>query len=289
MKIKTLLLSITLVASIANAGFFSHDKAYYDKHIDEAKAKLKECDKAMQHALIDENIEKIKEIDQDQECKDAKASVKEYRKAKRKIEAYKRKQEWEKEQKEREAKRKAAREAQAKKEAEELKKKQAAFDAEYQTQLATLQGASFDVIYKAKRECRFGVGDALSKKAARCKVVAKLEKEKEAQALDEMIKSVQKEKFLDFKEKTCQKDFTSGSCYLANKVFESMVKKQVDTYVKNKDLLKEDFNECQKNFTNYQRHSKFKEAQALKKTFKCYTAAKAAEKFNVFGFFTPMK
>lgn len=68
-----------------------------------------------------------------------------------------------------------------------------------------------------------------------------------------------------------------------------MVKKQVDTYVANKDLLKKDFNECQKTFTNYQRHSKFKEAQALKKTFKCYTAAKAAEKFRVFGFFTPMK
>ena len=278
MKFKTLLLTITLAASAANAGFFSHDKAYYDKHIDVAKEKLKECIKVYQHALIDEDTQKVKEIRQDQECKDAESSVKEYRYAKAQIEAYKK-------QKKEEAERKAK----AKKEAEELKKRQAAFDAEYQTQLATLKGASFDVIYKAKRECQFGFGDSLSKKAARCKAVSKLENDKEAQALDEMIKSTPKENFLEFKEKTCQKDFNSGSCYLANKAFESMVKKQVDTYIANRDLLKKDFNECQKTFTNHQRHSKFKEAQALKKTFKCYAAAKAAEKFRVFGFFAPMK
>ncbi len=47
MKLKSILFGLSIMAISANAGFFDHDKAYYDKHPEEAQSKFKLCDKAV--------------------------------------------------------------------------------------------------------------------------------------------------------------------------------------------------------------------------------------------------
>ena len=56
MKLKQILTIAFLSASLLQAGFFDHDKEYYDNHLKEAKSKADLCDKAIVTALKEGNM-----------------------------------------------------------------------------------------------------------------------------------------------------------------------------------------------------------------------------------------
>ena len=119
MKINKTLLSLVALSVIANAGFFgSNDKAYYLKHIDEAKEKMKTCKDIMIQAFKDKDEDAYKKIQKDAECNAADKALREYKHKQREIQRKKEEQV----RKEKETKQKAAFEAEYKKSLKEFKK-----------------------------------------------------------------------------------------------------------------------------------------------------------------------
>ena len=273
MKLKILLIA-TIIA--ANAGLFTHDLKYYETHLDDAKEKFQECKKAFQHALIDKDKDKIKEIEQDSECIDSEKAIKQARRreqeAKRALE--------EKKRKEQEAKQKVV---------FEQKKK------EYIEKYKTMDYINF--LKDGKQECSFFSqkkifgGMDYSQKASKCVAWKELQKEKEKKAVEETDAKYPGAKLLEYKNKVCKNAmFGDAKCdFIRDVVFKKREESVIKNYLANKQQLKKDFNECYHEINALYKKSKYKEVQKIKNSYKCYMAAKAALKLNIYGYFKPMK
>ena len=255
-----------------NAGLFSNDLEYYMNHPKEAKEKLKECEQRMIEALKSKDEEKVIEVQSDKECRYA---DKAYRKHKQELYRAKRKIEKEKR-------------------AKELEEKKKAFEAEYKKYLETFKSQEYKEFAKSKKECQYYsgaiFGEDYSKKGAKCKAWKELFKQKEAKAFDELFKKYPKDKLLEYKEKVCKNaPFGDETCDFAMKAFNKRKEIEIKNYLANKELLKKDFNECYKKIDNLAKKSKYNKVQKVKNSYKCYMAAQAAYKLNIYGYFKPMK
>ena len=264
MKLKSILLGLTIIAISSNAGLFDHDKAYYASHLDDANEKIKDCKKAMAIARIDKDKEKAMELMKDEECKASFDAVKEH---KRKI--------WEEERK-----------ARAKKEAEEKAKADAQYKIDYKEQLALQTKMPYAEFYKIKNSC----GLAFGKVSAKCKVYQELKLKRKDQAMADLISQHQGDDLIVYRKKTCkEKGFQSAECDLA---MGAIAKDEQDTIKRlsaDKEALKKVFNECSAKVAAFQKKMKWNDANALTQSFKCRTAMAAARKFGVFGLSQPMK
>jgi hypothetical protein len=265
MKLRTILFSLSTLVIMANAGFFDHDKAYYDAHPKEAESKFKECDKAMAHAMIDKDKGKFQEIRNDAECK---ASGKAYREYKNKL--------W-----------KIEHEAKQKKRAEEKAKKEAIFNKEYPEQLATLEKMLYAEFYMIKDSCGYsGFGNI----SAKCKAYQDIKKKRKKQALEELISRYNGDNLIAYRKKTCKEQgYQNVNCGLA---ISAAAKDEKDTIARlktDKVSLKKVFNECSVQAKAFRKKMKWTDANALTQSFKCRTAMAAARDFGVFGLSQPMK
>jgi len=270
MKIKTILTAAVLTVISANAGFFDHDKAYYDKHPEEAQSKFKLCEKGIVTALKSGDMALAEKYDKDPECKAALISYKEHR-------AKIRKAEYEAERKEMEAKR---------------AKKQAAFDQAYKAHLAKLQPMGFNTFMDAKKEACGNTtvfGDNLSIRNAKCKAWNELKKEKERAAIDDTIKQHPGDQLIAYEKKSCT-NYSNPNCRIAQIALDKAVNEQKQRYLSDIASLKKDFNECQKKFAPLYLNNKFNEASKIENTFKCKTVKEAAmQKFNTYSLLHPIK
>jgi hypothetical protein len=190
MKLRSILFGLTIMAISANAGFFDHDKAYYDKHPEEAQSKFKLCDKAVAVALVKGDMALAEKYDKDAECKAAKKSYFEHRQAIRKAK-------YEAEQKER---------------AEKQAKADAQYKIDYKEQLALQTKMPYAEFYKIKDSC----GLAIGRVSAKCKVYQELRLKRKDQAMTDLISQHQGDDLIAYREKTCkEKGFQSGECDLA--------------------------------------------------------------------------
>ena len=270
MKVKTILTAAALTIISANAGFFDHDKAYYDKHPDEAQSKFKLCEKGIVTALKSGDMALAEKYDKDPECKAARISYKEHRSEIRK----------------------AKYEVERKKREEERAKKQAAFDQAYKEYLAKLQPLEFDAYMAAKKEACDNApifGDNLSVQNAKCKAWKELKKEKENAAIDDIIKQHPGDQLITY-EKKSRTDYSNPNCRIAQIALDKAVNEQKQRYLSDIASLKKDFNDCQKKFAPLYLHNKFNEASKIENTFKCKTAKEAAmQKFHTFSLLHPIK
>jgi len=270
MKIKTILTAAALTIITANAGFFDHDKAYYDKHPEEAQSKFKLCEKGIVTALKSGDMALAEKYDKDPECKAARISYKEHRS---KI-------------------RKAKYEAEHKKREKERAKKQAAFDQAYKEFLAKLQPLKYDAFMAAKKEACDNApifGDNLSVQDAKCKAWKDLQKKKENAAIDDAIKQHPGDQLIAYEKNSCT-NYSNPNCRIAQIALDKAVNEQKQKYLADIASLKKDFNECQKKFAPLYLHNKFNEASKIENTFKCKTAKEAAmQKFHTFSLLHPIK
>jgi len=271
MKLKTTTLFL-LTVTLLNAGWFSHNKEYYLSHPDEAKEKRNECEKSLAHAIIDNDKDKINAIQSNQECKDAKSAYIQHRKTQ-----YQAKQKIEKQQR-----------------AKEMAKKKKAYEKEYQAKLEVFKQSDFKSFMALKQECEFYGGVLLDKdyspKAAKCKAWQELQKDKEQKELITILNKYPDEKLLDYKNQVCKNAlYGDMTCDFARKTYEERKKQIVNYYVSHKDKLKQDFNECYHKIDKLNKSSKYQEAQKVKDSYKCFMASQGALKFNIYGYFQPMK
>jgi len=258
-------------AAVLHAGFFSNDKAYYDKHPKEAEEKAKLCEKALVVALQKGDMQLAEKYDKDEECKDARASYKEYLTKKRK----------------------AQREAREKQRAQEKAKKEAVFKEVYAKQLAIFKKADYETFMKLGKEdnCAHYFGelfsDDLSPKDAKCKAWREIEPKKKQEKIGLLLKQYPQEKIFEYKEKMCKQ--YGPSCDLAIKAADQETKNRVADYLAHKDKLKHDFNECYYALDKLAKAGKFNEKIKLQQSYKCNMPAQAALKLNIYGYFNPMK
>jgi len=258
-------LSVTLFA-----GFFDHDLSYYKAHPEEAKAKIETCQKEMAHARIDKDKEKFLEIKNDKECLSSRQAYKEH---KRKI-------------------RQAQYEEGAKIEAEKKAKIEAIFNEAYQTYSLELKSLKYNQFMEHSKDCtRYVSEKEHPKKAAKCKVFKELKKEKEDEALADVLSNYSQDKLFAYRDQVCQKaSYGDSICEIARKAVIKAVIKQKGIYMGDKVLLKKDFNDCHKKYAKFYLKSKFQEASKIEKTYKCYTAKEAAMKvFNEYSLIHPIK
>jgi len=271
MKLNTILLSISAIVMVANAGFFTHDKAYYDAHPKEAKTKFKACDKALAHAMIDKDKKKSQEIINDVECKTAHQAYKEHNNKIRK-DKYKAKQN---------------------KRALEKKEKKNAFEVEYDKQITQLKDLEYEKFRTLKQEACGNVaifGDRLSLKDAKCKAWKDLKQSKENEAVKNLLIVHPNKKIFEYKNQVCKNAlYNDSKCELARKAFDKEKKDVIKAYLLDKTLLKKDFNICYHEIITLNKSSKYKESQKLLKSYKCYMASQAAVKLNIHGYYKPMK
>ncbi len=264
MKLRSILFGLSIMAISANAGFFDHDKAYYDKHPEEAQSKFKLCDKAVAVALGKGDMTLAEKYDKDPECKAAKKSYFEHRRAAQK----------------------AKYAAEQKKRAEEKAKADAQYEIDYKEQLELQKKMPYAEFYKIKDSC----GLAIGRVSAKCKVYQELRLKRKDQAMADLISQHQGDDLIAYREKTCkEKGFQSADCDLA---MGATAKDEQDTIKRlsaDKEALKKVFNECSAKVAAYQKKMKWNEANALTQSFKCRTAMAAARNFGVFGLSQPMK
>lgn len=247
----------------ANAGFFSdNDKAYYLKHIDEAKEKIKECKLDLKAAIVAHDGDKFKELEKDEECKNANKAIREHEEMER-----------------------------AKQEAKDKKE----YDKLYKQALEEFKKMSYDEFVKleGKLSFSFGLGSKYNPKDARYDAYNAIKQEKLKEKINSLIKQYPNSKLLDYKNKICE-DAMYGSpeykkCKLVNKAFEEHTNSVVKEYSSSKDKLKEDFNTCHYKIAKLRKSSKYEEAQKLRKSYICYMALKAAHQQKIYGYSEPMK
>jgi len=264
MKLKTILFGLSILSIFANAGFFDHDKAYYDKHPEEAEAKFKLCDKAITVALGKGDMKLAEKYDKDSECKAAHKSYIEHRRAVQKAK-------YQEEQKKR---------------AEEKAKADAQYKIDYKKELELQTKMPYTQFDKIKNSC----GLAIGRISAKCKVYQELRVKRKNQAMTELISKHQGDELIEYRKKTCkEKGFQSPECDIA---MGATAKDEKDTIAKlsaDKGALKKVFNECSVKSTAFQKKMKWNDANALTQSFKCRTAMAAARNFGVYGLSQLMK
>jgi len=286
MKLKPILLGLSVIVISANASFFNHDKAYYASHLDDADEKVKDCKKAMAIAQIDQDKEKVMELMKDKECEAAFNALKDHKRKiweeKRKIREKKEAEEKAKREK-KEAEEKAKREKQ---EAEEKAKADAQYKIDYKTELAHQTKMPYAQFYKIKNLCGLTIG----KVSAKCKVYGELKRKRRDQAMADLISQYQGDDLIAYRKKACkEKGLQSAECDLA---MEASAKDEQDTIKRlsaDKTALKKVFNECSTKVAAFQKKMKWNDANALTQSFKCRTAMAAARNFGVYGLSQPMK
>lgn len=82
---KTWFLCGAAIAFVALSGCSKKDTAYYQEHIDDAKAKKSECEASMAKAFMAQDEKKVNEIDADVECNAAEKALQNYREQQRKL------------------------------------------------------------------------------------------------------------------------------------------------------------------------------------------------------------
>lgn len=256
-----------LSVALLQAGFFDHDKEYYDKHPQEAKEKNELCEKAVVTALKNGDMKLAEKYSKDEECTASRKSYSEYR---AKI-------------------RKAKYEAEKKKRKEELAKKKAAFESEYKKYYDSYKKADFEAYNKDRQECiRHMVWTSSYRlEDAKCKAWKDLKKEKEQARIDTIIKENPEDKLIEYQKSSCNK--YGYKCDLANRALYKEKEERAKYYLAHKDILKRDFNDCYNKIDSLNKKSKYKESQKVKNSYKCMTAAKAAQKLKIYGYYKPMK
>ena len=273
MKFKKISLILLFGISFSFAGFFSHDKAYYDEHPNDAKEKNSLCEKAIETALKNGDMKLAEKYSKDEECKAA-------------HDAYTEKQE---------KIRKAKEEAREKKEKEERAKKEAAFKTEYDKQYQIFKEADYKkYIELGAKDCRLyirsGLGGELSAKDAKCQAWNKLKPQKEKEEIARLLKEYPHEKIFEYKKKIlAQRNYGDPYTDLVVRAADQETKNQIDFYLAHKDKLKHDFNDCYYKFEALNKKAKYNEAAALKESYKCNMSARAALKLGINGYFKPMK
>ncbi len=272
MVIKKIGLIFLLETALAFGGFFSHDKAYYDKHLDDAKEKNALCEKAIETALKNGDMKLAEKYDKDEECKAAHDA---YVEQQEKI-------------------RKAKEEAREKKEKEERAKKEAAYKAEYDKYYQIFKQADYKKFMElGGSKCRhylrnpFGTPDISE---AKCEAWNKLKVQKEKEEIARLLKEYPHEKIFEYKKKLLAKgNYSDPYNDLVVRAANQETQNQIKFYLAHKDKLKHDFNECYYKIDALNKKSKYNEVIALKKSYKCDMPARAALKLNIFGYFKPMK
>ena len=240
MKLKQSLTIVFLSAGLLQAGFFDHDKEYYDKHPKEAKSKVDLCDKAVVTALKEGDMKLAEKYDKDDECLAAKKSLDEYKEKKRK---------------------------------EELLKKKAAFEKAYKEYLSKFEPMNYSSFMNAKKEACNNAG--FFDDNAKCKAWEDLKKEKIKAEIDRIIKENPKDKLFEYKKNVC-KDYFSDKCHLADKAVDKATEERIKFYLAHKDLLKKDYNECYHKIYDLDMKSKYEEKSKVSFSYKCTTAGRAA-------------
>ncbi|MBN2769038.1 MAG: hypothetical protein JXQ68_08025 [Campylobacterales bacterium] len=263
---KLKLLVCCSMVSIANAGLFDNDAAYYQDHPQKMDQKIDECNKAFAHAMIDKDKDKISDLKKDPECNAAHEAKKALRK--KEYEARKRQEEKEKADKE------------------------ALFNTEYDKSLSEFKTMDYQVfIGKEKEVCKSlsFFGDNLSPEAAKCKAWKDLKQVKENEGIETLLDQYPKDKILEYKNKVCEKAlYGDPKCDFAIKAFNRETENVVEVYLSNREALKKDFNECQSSIDKLNKSGKYEEARKMQKTYQCEMALKAANKISIFGYFSPM-
>jgi len=265
MKLKTILFSLSTMVIMVNAGFFDHDKAYYDSHSKEAESKITECDKAMAHAMIEKDKEKYQKIRNDAECKSSRKAYREYKNKLWKVEH----------------------EAKQKKRAEAKAKKEALFNKEYPEQLSILEKIPYAEFCLLKDSCGYSV---LGNASAKCKAYHDIKQKRENKALEDLISKHNGDDLIAYRKKTCKEQgYQNVNCGLAISAATKDEKDTISRLKMDKVSLKKVFNECSVQVKVFRKKMKWNDANALTQSFKCRTAMVAARDFGIFGLSKPMK
>lgn len=256
-------------------GCFENDKEYYLKHPDEAESKFKECDAELAKAAILGDKEAFEKKQNNAECKAAREARKEIRGVKYEME--RKKQEIERE-----------------KRAEEEKEKRIAWEKEYQEQLKSLASVPYVDFNKLGNECGF------SSRSPQCKAYHQLRSSRYDKEIESIIaQHKDAEELTTYKDEVC-KGFQDFRCRIARDAVnraESIArekarkaeKEEIDILVNNKEQLKEVYNSCYHEMTDLRKKQKWQEASKVTDSRKCMIAGKAAQKFGIYTWTSPIK
>lgn len=250
---------IAICTIVFLSGCGEHDKAYYEANIGRAETKVKECDEAIKKALKENQIETVRALSEDSECRAA-DSV--YHQHKQKI----REKEYEIQRQEREEKDKA--------EAEK-------FAADYNEQLAVVKVMPYKDFLSGIGECRL---ERIT--TAKCKAFfdSKTERDKaEVESLKETYINGELERF---NKKVCRGlAYDEMNCQLSQTAIREQQKEKVEYYLANREVLKNDFNQCRSNYTELSKTMKSSEASTKAyQTYTCLMVKRAASRLKIYNF-----
>ncbi|MDY0403964.1 hypothetical protein [Sulfurovum sp.] len=243
-------------------GCFENDKEYYLKHPDETEKKLEECyvelAKAGAGIFGFGNKEAVEKIMNDPECKAADEARKEIKRAKYEMER--------------------------KKQEEEEKQKKIAWEKEYQEQLKYLDSIPYADFDKIGDKCGFSSG------SPQCKAYKQLEKSRYDKELEKIITQHNRDiEALDvYKNKMCKK-YSYSECQIIYDAINKLEKEKIDALVNNENQLKEVYNSCYHEMTDLRKKQKWQEASKVTNSRKCMIAGKAAQKFGIYTWTSPIK
>ena len=241
------------------------NQEYYLQHIDEAKNKNSECEEIAMKAFMSRDENKLKELESNLECKAAKKAVYKAKQEKREMERKKRKEE------------------------ERLRKIQK--EKEYNIALKGYKDKynilDYTQLIPIKEECSLSFSYT---KNAKCDAFKKIFEEKKVLAVNKITQEYSGQNLLDANEKWCSGiEYDEIKCSLSKIGINTQQEEKVNFYIGNRNELKKDFNNCLKEYQALRKKSKFKESTNIKKSFKCKTVRKAAEKIKIFQFSKPIE
>lgn len=291
-----------------HAGFFSdNDKAYYLKHIDEAKEKKKDCELDLKAAIIAHDGDKFKELEKDKECKSADEAIRENRKIERAKQEAKDKVEYEKFYKEaidefkkmpyaefgkmenkllknlsfsfgskynpKDAKYNAYKDT--KKEKDKIE-----YDKRFKSALEKYKKMPYEEYIKdEKYRFRTYVSDKKDPKEAEGDAYATVSKEKKEKEIERIKASYKKDKLLEYKKKVCKKSSYDPICKMVDKIYTEHKEEVTKYYKANQAQLKKDFLDCEKRAKKY-RSTSYDKYTAVTKSYTCETAEYAAKELG---------
>lgn len=289
------------------------DLTYYQTHLDDAEAKVKACEEALEAAFRSEDADRLKTLVEDVECDAAKQAYSEYQ---REIAALERKQREEERRKQR-----------------ELQEQQYAADYErHKKELATLTREGYSALGRecgsyvhprSSAKCRayhdtkdaweaadyerykkelpamtnedfFALGRKCGgySRSAKCKAYRELKDAWEAVEIEVLIKKHKGAPLVELMRLQCDSTSPQKSvdCFLSRQAVRKQEQDMIDYYLANRDELKSVYNECQRQYMSLATSGRHRSASDSVKSYECNTVMMAAHKSGKYsGWGTPVK
>ncbi len=253
-----------IMASLFITGCSKKDLEYYQSNIEDAESKVNECAADMKEAFASQNEEDLKSVMEDPECKNAEIAFRKYKSKRAKL----------------------AREEKRKEEERKKAEEEKIFKKEYGEQVVALKAMDFLTFSSLNKEC---LGQLFKTPTAKCQAYKDLNEDRKANEIKVLMGQYKDGELENFKAKKCSGlEFDALYCELSRVAVSQQQTDIVNNYLEKRDVLKEDFNACYREYQRLKKANKYNEMYAVNRTYKCSLVIKASQRLKIYNFNQPM-